>query len=221
MKKLFAVSALMIIFLQSTTAQVKIGLLFSPCVNFNRVALNSDIKGNDISSAGSALGFIGGPEISFFFGSNENYSITTGAWYAVKRGKYDRKFTGKNDKNEDVIIDSSRNSILQYVQIPLTFKLYTNEIATDMKLYFQIGGSVDILVGGREVDSKIKSTKGYRAFDSSILIGSGIKYSLGENTAVLLGLRYTRGLLNVLDSSLRDNYKVNNDMISLDLGIQF
>ena len=218
MKKTFILCSLLAVLSQPLFSQVKIGINISPAINFNRVALMSDDKGNDINPAGGGFGFIGGPELSFFFGSGQNYSIATGAWYAVKR----TRFKVVSPINEPFISgDSSRNSILQYVQLPLTFKLYTNEIATDMKLYFQLGVTADILVGGREAGSKVKNTEGYKRFDNTILLGAGVKYALGENTALLFGLRYTRGLVNALSRPLKDDYKVINDMISLDLGIQF
>lgn len=218
MKKIILASALLVGFIQPIFSQVKIGLNISPAIVFNRAALNSAEKGHDINTNGAGFGFVGGPELSFFFGSNENYSVTTGAWYAVKKAQFtSTKYTPTTTNS----IDSSRNTILQYVQIPLTFKLYTNEIATDMKLYFQIGATADILIGGKEVGSKERETEGYKRFDSTILLGAGVKYALGENTAMLFGLRYTRGLINALSAPLKEEYKVINDMISLDLGIQF
>lgn len=222
MKKIIISSALLTLFVcHFATAQVKIGLNVSPSINFNRVALLTDDKGYDINGNGAGLGFIGGPEVSFFFGSGSNYSVTFGLWYAVKHGKYTRTFPTTMPDNSIVKMDSTRNSLLQYLQIPITFKLYTNEIATDLKLYFQVGMSADLLIGGREVGSKIKSTDGYRAFDSSVILGGGVRYALGENTALLLGLRYTRGLINTLDKTQNKNFKVTNDMVSLDLGIMF
>lgn len=218
MKKIIVASALLVGFIQPIFSQIKIGLNISPAIAFNRAALNSDAKGNDINTNGAGFGFIGGPELSFFFGSNENYSVTTGAWYAVKSAKF---ITSKTDATTLNKVDSVRNTTLQYIQIPLTFKLYTNEIATDMKLYFQMGASADILIGGKEVGSKVRETKGYKNFDSSIILGAGVKYALGENTALLFGLRYTRGLINTLSAPLKEDYKIINDMVSLDLGIQF
>jgi hypothetical protein len=216
--KIFSALILLQFFSNFAFSQIKIGINVSPSLLFSRVSLEDEKPGYDIEPNGMGIGFIGGPEVSMFFGSSENYSITLGAWYALKRAKY------KFDKPETPSEVESRNTSLQYIQLPLTFKLYTNEIATDLKLYFQLGASADILVGGREIGSKLKSTEGYKFFDSSIIMGAGVKYSLGENTALLLGLRYSRGLINSLTkdniASSKD-FKVANDMFSLDLGIQF
>jgi hypothetical protein len=222
MKKLITASSLLVLLsCHIASAQIKIGLNISPTINFNRVGLLTSDKGYDIASDGASLGFIGGPEVSFFFGSASNYSVTFGLWYAVKHGKYTRTTPTTMPDNSIVLIDSTRKTILQYLQIPVTFKLYTNEISTDLKLYFQVGASADLLIGGREVGSKIKSTTGYRAFDSSVILGGGVRYALGENTALMLGLRYTRGLMNTLTKPENNNFKVTNDMISLDFGIMF
>lgn len=216
MKRIFIFLAFFIT-TQHLFGQVKIGINVSPVFGYTRVALNSDAKGYDVSSDGVGIGLMGGPELSFFLGKNENYSIATGILYSVKRARFTTTIPSS------LGVDSSRsyNYNLQYLQLPLTFKLYTNEIATDMKLYFQVGSSLDIKIGGREVGQKKKSTSEFKPVDASIILGAGIKYSLGENTSMLIGLRYTRGFINAVKDPAADYFKINNDMISLDLGIQF
>ena len=197
-------------------SQVKIGINLSPAIGYSRVALNSDEKGLDVSSNGAGIGFIAGPELSFYLGKNQNYSIATGIWYSVKKASYKTTYkVASGDTN----VTSNYN--LQYLQLPLTFKLYTNEIATDMKLYFQLGSSLDIKIGGKEVGKKIKDTDRFKPVDASVILGAGVRYALGENTAFLIGLRYTRGFINSVKSDEADKFKINNDMISLDFGIQF
>ncbi len=215
MKRIFILLAF-IATSQQLFSQVKIGINLSPAIGYSRVALNSDQKGLDVSSNGAGLGFIGGPELSFYLGKNQNYSIATGVWYSVKKASY--KTTHPVASGDSL---STVNYNLQYIQLPLTFKLYTNEIATDMKLYFQLGSSLDIKIGGKEVGQKIKNTDRFKPIDASIILGAGVKYALGENTAILVGLRYTRGFINSVKSDEADRFKINNDIISLDFGIQF
>jgi hypothetical protein len=115
---------------------------------------------------------------------------------------------------------------LQYVQIPFTLRMYTNEISTDMKVYFQVGGTFDV-----KVDSKNKKiayagdpviTK-FSRFDASVLAGAGVELQMGSETYLMAGIRYQRGLIN--SASKYDNgiqsFKLNSDFISLDLGIKF
>lgn len=216
MKRIFIFLAFFIA-TQHLFGQVKIGINVSPVFGYTRVALNSDAKGYDVSSDGVGLGLIGGPELSFYLGKNQNYSIATGIWYSVKRAR----FTTTMPSSLGVDSNRTYNYNLQYLQLPLTFKLYTNEIATDMKLYFQVGSSLDVKIGGKEVGKKEKNTSEFQPIDASIILGAGIKYSLGENTSMLIGLRYSRGFINAVTNPERKYFKINNDMISLDLGIQF
>jgi hypothetical protein len=195
-------------------SQLRIGLNFSPAISINRVFEDKDST-FDYSPNGAGIRFIAGPELSFMIG--KNYAFTTGLWYAAKRAGITIK-----DKISGKETEETYN--LQYIQLPATLKLFTNEIATDMRLYFQIGGTADIKLATKE--KKINVTPDivkFRPFDTSILAGVGIEYQLGENTYLLGGLRYTRGLIN---SATRfedavNEFRINNDLISIDMGIRF
>ena len=195
--------------------QVKIGLNFSPGIAFNR--LNYERSPNDknwnFSSNGVGLRFIAGPAVSFYF--SENYAFTTGLWYSLKRTAYTY-----NDTNTTAEVDKVYN--LQYLLIPATFKLFTNEIATDTKIYFQLGGTADIKISEKQKGNSFKNDAQFRFFDVSLLVGSGIELQMGESTYFLAGLRYTRGLIDVIKSSNEGkHFDIKNELISLDLGIRF
>ncbi|HSY60639.1 MAG TPA: porin family protein, partial [Cytophaga sp.] len=122
---------------------------------------------------------------------------------------------------------------LQSLQIPVTFKAYTNEIATNMKLYFQLGGlaTFNFYEKFKEASPVTPSSydNKYNVFDVSLYLGAGISYKIGESNALFAGLYYNRGLINMLDGSTvpgtqhkwKDVAKYNNDLVGLEVGITF
>ncbi|HEX8547963.1 MAG TPA: porin family protein [Cytophagaceae bacterium] len=219
MKKIALLFSFMLIFGAASFAQLKIGLNFSPALAFNRLQLTEEATNTSISTNGVSLKFIAGPELSFYIG--DNYAFTTGIWYVAKRAGLNYTLPDPATPGTNLTFDNTYN--LQYVQLPATFKLFTNEIATDMKLYFQVGGAVDIKVGEKLKGSNVKATNAvFKPIDASLIVGSGVELQMGENTYFLVGLRYTRGLINILkDTYPYKNVNLKADLVSIDLGIRF
>jgi opacity protein-like surface antigen len=118
----------------------------------------------------------------------------------------------------------TRDYRLQYVEVPLTLKLRTNEIGY-ITYWGQFGivpglninakgdDTVDFLYGKSDTgwgetdrvsfsseDEDIKND--INIFRVGLLIGAGIEYSLSGNTAVLAGITYNNGFTDVLDGDL-------------------
>jgi hypothetical protein len=217
-------------------AQLKASLKFSPTLAMNLITDNSGIKDNEsYDDNGLGLRYSTGINLDFHF--NNTVAFGTGLWFSVRK-------VGITTTND--LVPSPNNKTdevynLQYLQIPLTLKMFTNEIADDMRLYFQVGPSVDFkinekLLKGNELDKPVYAAAfndGKRAvfsyIDLSIIGGAGVEYQMGEHTALFVGLSYNRGLLNTLNPLLKwgDGSYVNADInnktsaISLDLGIKF
>ena len=114
-------------------------------------------------------------------------------------------------------------------------KLFTNEVATDTRLYFQVGGSLNVPIGTRIGGSKFytdpatgKETKASdhtTFYDADVLAGLGAEYQLGQSTKVFGGISYHRGLFNIDDyfDNSRDfkDVMIKNSSVNLDLGIKF
>lgn len=209
MKKTIVLSVL-ILFSTISFSQVKIGLNFSPSLAFSRLTYESN-TGQTFDAKGVGLRFLAGPEISFYIG--ENAAFVTGAYYALKRA------TINSVNSSGIHHDSVFN--LQYIQLPAMFRLFTNEIATDMKVYFQVGGSFDVKIAEKLKGYQYKLPSQFQPIDVSLILGSGVEYQLGETTYFLIGVRYTRGLVNSIKGDLKDQINVKNSLISLDLGIRF
>jgi hypothetical protein len=195
-------------------AQIKVGLKFSPTLATNRVEVDSDTL--SIDSDGVGLKFVFGPTIDYFFG--DNYAFSTGLLYAPKRIGLDINTTA--EANQSFSDKQSYN--LQYLQIPATVKLFTNELALDTRMYFQMGGLFEIKINEKGTDEDNAYLENVRPFDFGLHLGAGVERRMGYNTVLFGGFFYNRGLINAAGEPVNDiDLKINNDLLGLDLGVKF
>ncbi len=193
----------------SSTAQVRIGLRLAPYINTTGVEYSGP-DSTALTPGSPGFRYSAGPFVDAFFG--ENYAFSTGLFFSTRK-------TSVRERTPSGNVEGVVN--LQYIQIPVTLKLFTNEISDDIKLYFQLGGSADVKIAGKVKDNN-NASDGTRSFNICLVAGAGIEYELGSNTAILLGISYNRGLINTLsEKSAREVANVNHNMIGLDLGIRF
>ena len=230
MRKLFLALALAAGCFSAAHAQVEIGLKITPALGFNRASgtVSSDVAGTtvktELTSEGSRPHFGGGLVIDYFFG--ENYAFSTGVDLIGKGGTV--KTTSA--PSGGTAYSATARLGLQYLQVPLAIKLYTNEIAPDTRMYFLVGGQLAGLVGA-SIDGKKntadgrKASKSFNTFDAGAQAGVGAELLLGKSTKVFGGLTYQHGLLNVIDKSFgalgSTSYNVKNSLVALDLGLKF
>lgn len=211
MRKLFLL-LFALLFLQTAYAQSKIGIKFSPTLSTNRI--NFTGEGYSVSSNGVGGRFIFGPIFDMFV--TENYYFSTGLLFAPKRIGI-----SVNDRQAG----SSSNQVynLQYLQLPASLKLFTNELALDTRVYFQIGGSLDVKIASNAQDDyAIRYIDRTRFFDFAVQLGTGVEYRLGYNTLLFGGFFYNRGLVNAVTRTPEGlDINVKNDLVGLDLGIKF
>ncbi|MEK6477074.1 outer membrane beta-barrel protein [Catalinimonas sp. 4WD22] len=202
--------ALLLTFLAAPAwSQVELGLQFSPSLSFNRI--DGDDASVSLTPNGAGFRGIFGVLGDIYF--QENYYFSTGLFFVPKR-------VGIEDATNN--IDEAYR--LHYLQIPATLKLFTNEVALDMRIYFQVGLTADIKILEDELSDEVRYIEDFRAFDSNVLLGSGLEYRIGYSTTVYGGLSYRRGLINVVKNQFEPNVGdiiIKNDMLSLDLGVKF
>ncbi|MDX5345758.1 MAG: PorT family protein [Hymenobacteraceae bacterium] len=213
---------LFLAFATTTFAQVEIGIKLSPSVAYNRITA-SDNAPYTLENSGSNLRFGIGLVADYFFG--ENYAFGTGLMFNTKGGKVEYTYI-----TADTIPKTVEESLnIHYLELPITLKLYTNDIATDTKLYFQLGGALNTRISA-QVDNKktidnTRVTKRFNLFEVETLIGAGAEMQMGQNTKVFGGLSYHRGLTDVdkhYEKLLNDeSIAVKNGSIALDLGLKF
>jgi hypothetical protein len=210
--------------LTAQDSKFRLGIRFAPCIATNRIVDVKEDDGVKFETDGIGLRFSGGLTGDFYFG--KNYSFYTGLWYSVQKAGV--KFTGPEGVSGKAVHN------LQYVQIPLAIKLFTNEIATDTKLYFVLGGTAGIRINEKEKEwstsgafSKPGVGNSYSYFDAGLLLGAGAEMQLGENTTLFGGISYNRGLLDIaskkgpFNDKASDQFTLSASAISLEVGIKF
>lgn len=212
----------------TASAQFEIGLKVSPAITNLRAESTGE---NSFASAGSKLSFGGGLVVDYFFG--ENYAFSTGLMVAGKGGtiSYNDFVNGVSGPQTTF----KQEMTMQYLELPATVKLFTNEIATDTRLYFQVGGSVNVPIGTRIEGNKFfkdpatgienKASDYVYFIDADAIAGFGAEYQLAKSTKVFGGLSYHRGLVDI-DHYFESNRKfkdvtIKNSGFALDLGIKF
>lgn len=191
-------------------SQVKIGLQVSPGLSFNRVRDEAPAGEFSPSNLGARMLF----GVIADYGFQENYFVSSGLFFVPKRVGIRQE--GSNDFREI--------NRLHYLQIPATLKLFTNEVALDTRVYFQVGLTLDVKILEDEIQEDANYIERFRPIDSSVLLGAGAEYRIGYNTILFGGLTYRRGLANVIRNyanPIADGLIVKNDILSLDLGIKF
>ncbi|MES2731376.1 MAG: porin family protein [Bacteroidota bacterium] len=214
------------------SSTVKLGLRLAPAITFNS-AQDEEI-GRNITNNGADVRLSGGLIADFFL--SETYAFSTGLWYTIKRSSFKDVPFPPSQTSTTLVGKSEYN--LQYLQIPISLKLFTNEISTDTRIYFQVGGTCDVKLAERALDknanalylrSQAQGTKAYKPVDVSLLLGMGVEFRLSEHNYLFGGLTYNRGVINAIRGSLKDDFnddftnklKTVNSLLALEVGIKF
>lgn len=211
-------------------AQVEIGLKVSPSISHLRTNSASSYS---FQSESSKFSFGGGIFVDYFFG--QNYAFNTGLFLTGKGGTYSYRESVVSTGGAPPVTVNQKLAI-QYLELPLTIKLFTNEVAPDTRVYFQVGGSLAVPVQTRingeknyvdAFNGNSETSAGSQVFDiDANLIGAvGAEYQLGQSTKFLAGISYHHGLVD-LDRYYQKTRKfsdvsIKNSVFSLDLGLKF
>ena len=226
---------------KTPTSKFRMGFKVSPNISW----LASD-NGN-MTVEGKSLQFGYGLNFDIFFA--ENYAIGTGLNINNTGGKYSyfAEFTGDEVIATQTITNMkqvgliSRDLRLQYLQIPLTFKMKTNEIGyitywgqfgigLNMNLKAISNDQIDYLsyqdnntfawtTSNRESTSIDKNDikNEVNIFSSNLIFAAGIEYNISGNTSILAGLTFQNGFTDALkgDGVAKDSntnsFMYNND----------
>lgn len=212
MKRFFSVFVFVLV-VQLAVGQVKLGLKFSPLLSLNQVELISDTL--DMENASSTARFSLGLIVDKPF--SDTYYFSTGLIIMPKRVSINIL-----PENGGTTPNTFEAYNLQYLQIPLTLKLYTNEIQPDLSIFFQVGGSFEIKVDDRPKDEDYILIEKFNPFDIGAMLGTGAEYRIGINTILFGGFSYQQGLINVVNEAKNDlDLTIKNSVITLDLGVKF
>lgn len=210
MKKLLF-TAILIISVVTSHAQVRFGFRIAPVLSYNRIQTSGDLY--KIENNKSAIKLQLGPTFDLPF--RENHYFSTGIYFNTKQVNVRTENQSNGEVNEGEFN-------LQYVQIPISLKLLTDEVGLDKKIYFQFGTAVDLRTQGVLTNNAILNQVDFADFMAILAIG--MEYRLGLNTKLYGGIMYNRGLLNAVNKSpisQDQEWRLNNDLIGLEFGVTF
>lgn len=228
MKKLLLSLGLALGITSAAQAQIEIGLRISPSLAYGRFTDTKDLK---FENDGSRPHFSGGLVIDYFFG--ENYAFSTGLDLAARGGNVKTTATITDPLTGLSVTGAYTSKLgLQYLMLPLSLKLFTNEIAPDTRLYAQVGGEVGALLGakfdGKKTDADgNKYSKEINTLDAAAVIALGAELTMGKSTKVFGDISYHHGLVNIADKKFftgatgAADAQIKNNSIALDLGLKF
>ena len=230
MKKLLIIASFILISL-TIFAQEEPAFHFGVKASPSLAWLRSDTKG--YASDGSKFGFSYGLITDFNFASK--YAFSTGVDITYRGGKFKTVQELKDIVNKDSVISTSASYVLQYLEIPITLKLKTNEIGS-VTYYVQVGVAPGINIRARKnyesstqttvsgipqtinaEENKLDAQSEINSLNLSMIIGGGVEYTLSGQTVLVGGIQFNNGFLDVFDG----DPKVNSNYLALTLGILF
>jgi hypothetical protein len=180
----------------------------------------------NLKSDGLPFGF--GYGLITDFGFAERYAFSTGLEVAYRGGKvkYEIPFPDSN------VVVSEKYS-LQFIEIPLTLKLKTNEIGY-MTYFFQAGFSpgiairtkkdIEVTAMGITAENEDEdASDDINEFNVSLLVAAGAEFNISGNTSLLFGLTFNNGFLDLFDDERFGDEKVtaNSNYLALTVGVLF
>ena len=208
--------------LSSYSQEVRFGITANPGL----VWVKPDNQ--NINSDGVRFGFDFGLVVDYIFGQQDRYAINTGLNLFISGAKLSGTAADSSG------LTSSVTAKINYLEIPMTIKLRSNEIGY-LTYYGQLGMAAQFAVRSRadySIDSlgvsqvMVENVKfndiptlpltieKVRPFNLGLIVEAGIEYSISENTALVAGLFFTTGFLDMF----KDNDKER--IVSRNLGLR-
>ncbi len=217
LKKTLLLLLILIAGFDSFAQKARFSFMASP-----QVAWMTSNKQN-IKSDGVVAGLNTGIELDLFFA--EHYAFSTGLTINNLGGKLIYSDSIRLDVDDTKILVTPGNSIryhLQYVSLPLGLKFKTVEIGYST-FWVNAGFTpmINLRAKGTTEDGtlskdNLKDETGL--FNINYFVEAGIEYSLGGNTAIVGGLGYYPGFMDVTNRSAD---KIFTYSMALVLGILF
>ena len=186
--------------------EFRFGLTASPVFDWARV------DGEQYENVGTKLGFQYGLLFDQTIGSVERYAFSTGILINYVN-------VGVDSIDENNVLTTEWTVRSQYIEIPLTIRLRTNEV-NYFSYYGQFGLTPGICIKSRG-DKSIGDIASYedinlrdkdnvtniqtQLFNVSLTLGIGAEYSIAENTNIIGGIFFQNGFANIIDDYVDDN----------------
>lgn len=185
---------------------MRLGLTINPNIGW----LN---YGEDNYESSAKMGFSYG--LIADLGFAKNYYFSTGLLINSINAKVSPGL--KAIDPNDPAIPKYKDIYLQYVDVPLTIKLKSNE--NDFgRFYGQFGFTAGVKVSAQEKWEGLKkqSMSGEDLFRLGLQIGGGTEVKLGESMSLLAGLSYNNGFTRAIKEG-----KPKSSYVALNIGLLF
>ncbi len=155
-----------------------------------------------------------GAKFGFGYGANVEIGLTetiyfvTGLEVNAAGAKYSSMDSVSNGKSK-FLVSSTANASIQYLQVPLFFKMKTKEIGM-MKYFGQFGLGSGMVISNHTAWTASSSFASVSGTDTktgdlnlireALLIGAGVEYNLSGSTSIIGSLMYDNGFTGVLAS---------------------
>jgi hypothetical protein len=199
---------------------------FAPGISFNTVDGSGAYSRFNANGIGVRMSV--GPSLDYFF-FKDRYAFGTGLWYTIKRSAYTVPGSFGQDRLNPGLPVGEAVYNLQYLQVPLTVKMFANNLGHNLRGYVQCGGLMDVKLSEKPLDKDINALykyasgsgeyqRQYTLLDLGVLLSAGVQYKLNPVNALNLGLSYQRGLTSVMRDANLDS---RNNTVAVELGFKF
>ena len=217
-------------------SQFKLGIKIDPNISLSRLAYTAETKSfSDLTGSGKAkaklnLGIFADIPIM------NHIDFNVGLGWGNNNIGFELNYVA-DDTTTNAFSTQNMQFALQYLNLPVSLKLYTNDISSTMKIYVNVGTKL----GFRLDEKQQEELNDYQAalvgdkvftkwFDSSLIMGAGVEMKVGSSNIAFAGLEYERGLANVVGKEYleidgasidKSTLEAFNDQIKLVLGFKF
>ena len=216
MKKFFLISFLISTSIFTFSQNLKLGVCLNPHFDW----FNENAK--SMRSDGSRTGISGGLVVENYF--SKNYAFTTGIQLGSYGGnmKYDSTITIHTDEENVLVSPGTKITYkLQYITVPIGLKLKTNQIGF-FSYYASLGFTPQVNIKAKaEATSVLDNAaigKEIGLFNLSYYFGGGLEYGVGGNTAIVVGVTYNNGFLDILS---KQDSKQSLSYLTVNVGVMF
>jgi hypothetical protein len=208
-------------FSRITAQNIRFGLFADPVISW----FSTDTR--EVKNNGARAGFNFGFTFNKYFTSNYAFSsginILNAGGRIINSAPVTMTF---NSFQSDVLAEKPVIYKIQYICVPLGLKFKTNQIGY-VTFFSDIGLDPKIVINGKVDIPSLNITgenaiKELNAINLSYHIIAGIEYSLGGNTAIVLGLGYDNNFLDVTkEINNQPADKVTQNILKFRIGVNF
>jgi hypothetical protein len=217
MKKILALTCLIILSFQIFGQKAKFGVFVDPQISW----FSPDSR--NVTSDGVSMGVYGGLIVDKYF--QENYAINTGISIGRQTGSLlfsEESYLNSYEETDTLPAGTVVDFRLNYITVPLGLKLKSNQIGY-MSYYALVGFTNQfnikaLATSSEETLSKSDIIEEINLYNLSYHFGIGIEYAISEDTAFTFGVSYLNGFI---DLTKNENAKVYTRVVSIRAGVMF